>query len=80
MGVDDERTRYRVKQGYTRKTEDVSFLLDQRGERKMVMGGKDTSYGERLEKSKLKKKKYEEGLSRTSGVIWQDPSWCRKSR
>ena len=49
LGNDDECTRYRVKEGYTRKTEDLSFLIDQRGERKMVMGMKDTSYEERVE-------------------------------
>ena len=44
LGKDDECTRYRVKEGYTRKSEDLKFLLDQRGERKMVMGIKDTSF------------------------------------
>ena len=41
--------KYRIKEGYTRKTEDFAFLEDQRGERKMVMGMKDTSYEERVE-------------------------------
>ena len=31
LSIDDECTRYRTKKGYTRKTEDVSFLMDQRG-------------------------------------------------
>ena len=55
LGVDDECPRYRVEEGYTRKTEDVSFLLDQRGDRKMVMGEYDGSFVERLEKNKLRK-------------------------
>ena len=55
LGNDDECTRYRIREGYTRKTEDVSFLIDQRGERKMVMGAKDTSYEERLETNLQKK-------------------------
>ena len=42
---------YRVMEGYTRKTEDVSFLLDQRGERKMVMEGVDGTYAERLRRT-----------------------------
>ena len=46
LGMDDSTTRYRVMEGYTRKTEDVSFLLDQRGERKME--GVDGTYAERL--------------------------------
>ena len=55
LGVGDNCPRYRVEEGYTRKTEDVSFLLDQRGDRKMVMGEYDGSYVERLEKNKLRK-------------------------
>ena len=39
LGNDDECTRYRVKEGYTRKTEDLSFLVDQRG------GGERWSWG-----------------------------------
>ena len=51
LGNDDECTRYSSKDGYTRKTEDISFLIDQRGERKMVMGLRDTSYEERVDKN-----------------------------
>ena len=61
LGVDDECSRYRVEKGYTRKHEDVSFLLDQRGDRKMVMGENDASYVQRLEKNKLRKKNGEGG-------------------
>ena len=35
LAADDEDTRYRAKDGYTRKTEDLAFLADQRGERTM---------------------------------------------
>ena len=55
LGTDDENPRYRVKTGYTRKTEDISFLQDQRGDRKMLMDLKDTTYEERLENRKQKK-------------------------
>ena len=48
----DECTRYRVEEGYTRKLEDINFLLDQRGDRKMVMDQRDPSYEQRLETSK----------------------------
>ena len=58
MGVDDVCSRYSVKKGYT---EDVSFLLYQRGERKMLMGENDVSFVERLEKNKLRKKNWEGG-------------------
>ena len=34
LAADAEDTRYRVKNGYTRTTEDLVFLADQRGERK----------------------------------------------
>ena len=57
LSIDDECTRYRAKKGYTRKTEDVSFLLDQRGDRKMVMGEADTSYKSRVDKNNMKKQK-----------------------
>ena len=43
--------------GYTRKTEYLQFLLDQKGERKMFMGNRDPSYEERVNSSILKKKK-----------------------
>ena len=36
LGNDDDCTRYREETGYTRKTEDLSFLVDQRGERKTI--------------------------------------------
>ena len=61
LGTDDDNARYRVEKGYTRKTEDISFLQDQRGERKMVMDLKDTTYEERLEKRKQKKLKKKKG-------------------
>ena len=48
---------YREKEGYTRKTEDLHFLNDQRGDRKMVMGQRDLTYEQRLENSILKKRK-----------------------
>ena len=51
LGKDDQTNRYRVKEGYTRKSEDLSFLADQRGERRMVMGSKDTSYEMRVVRS-----------------------------
>ena len=41
---DDENPLYRVNEGYTRKTEDIAFLEDQRGERKMVMGERDATF------------------------------------
>ena len=59
LATDDENPRYWVKSGYTRKTEDISFLQDKRGDRKMLMDLKDTTYEERLEnrkQTKLKKK------------------------
>ena len=36
LAADDKDKRYRVKEGYTRKMEDISFLIDQRTERKML--------------------------------------------
>ena len=62
---DDDCTLYRKEEGYTRKIEDVNFLLDQRGERKMVMGDRDPCYEKRVDTSSLKKKKnleLEEGV------------------
>ena len=44
LGNDDECPLYRIKEGYTRKTEDFSFLADQRGERKMEMAERDISF------------------------------------
>ena len=55
LDKDDENTLYRAKDGYTRKTEDISFLEDQRGERKMVMGERDKTYEKRKENSYSKK-------------------------
>ena len=55
LAADDEDTRYRVKDGYTRKTEDLVFLADQRGERKMTLGMRDLSYEERRDKNQEKK-------------------------
>ena len=57
LGKDDDCTVYREKEGYTRKTEDLHFLNDQRGERKMVMGQRDPTYEQRVENSILKKRK-----------------------
>lgn len=57
LGKDDACTVYREKEGYTRKTEDLHFLNDQRGDRKMVMGQRDLTYEQRLENSILKKRK-----------------------
>ena len=57
LAADDECTRYRLKKGYTRKTEDISFLEDQRGERKMVMTDRDTSYEERAESNRIRRQK-----------------------
>ena len=54
---DDDCTLYRKEEGYTRKMEDVIFLLDQRGERKMMMGDRDPTYENRVDASILKKKK-----------------------
>ena len=52
LSTDDECTRYRQEAGYTRKTEDLTFLLDQRADRKVVMENRDTSYEERVEANK----------------------------
>ena len=57
LAADDECTRYRLEKGYTRKTEDISFLEDQRGERKMVMADRDTSYEERAESNRRRRQK-----------------------
>ena len=65
LDKDDDCTLYREEEGYTRKLEDVQFLLDQRGERKMVMGDRFPSYENRVDASSLKKKKnleLEEGV------------------
>ena len=56
---------YRKEEGYTRKIEDVNFLIDQRRERKMVMGDRDPSYEKRVDTRSVKKKKnleLEEGV------------------
>ena len=55
LDKDDENPHYRAEGGYTRKTEDVTFLKDQRGERIMVMGGRDITYEMRKDKSNSKK-------------------------
>ena len=44
LGMDDDCPLYRAGGGYTRKQEDLEFLTDQRGERKMTMGERDVSY------------------------------------
>ena len=44
LGNDDECPLYRIKEGYTRRTEDFAFLADQRGERKMEMAERDISF------------------------------------
>ena len=56
LGKDDNCNLYREEIGHTRKTEDLMFLTDQRGDRKMVMGDRDTTYEERLESS-IKKRR-----------------------
>ena len=55
LAADDDDSRYRAKEGYSRKTEDIRFLEDQRGARRMTMGSRDSSYEVRLEQN-LKKK------------------------
>ena len=55
LSIDDDCPRYRAKEGYTRKVEDISFLVDQRGDRKMVMGEKDSSYERRVDNNTIKK-------------------------
>ena len=44
LGNDDQNPLYRSSEGYTRKTEDVAFLEDQRGERTMILGEKDATF------------------------------------
>ena len=66
LSLDDGDSRYRQQEGYTRKTEDVSFLLDQRGARKMVMQGFDSKYAERVEKNRVRKQSGE-GTSAGAG-------------
>ena len=55
LGNDDENPLYRSEEGYTRKTEDIAFLEDQRGDRKMVMGEKDVTFETRKDASNRKK-------------------------
>ena len=55
LGNDDSCSRYKKDEGYTRKTEDLSFLRDQRGERRMIMGTRDATYEERVIANKLRK-------------------------
>ena len=57
LGKDDDCTLYRESEGYTRRTEDLQFLNDQRGERKMIMGQRDPTYEQRVENSVIRKKK-----------------------
>ena len=57
LGNDDQNPLYRSSEGYTRKTEDVAFLEDQRGERKMILGEKDASFEARKDVSNQKKLK-----------------------
>ena len=74
LSTDDEDTRYRQDTGYTRKTEDLSFLLDQRSERKMVMGHRDTSYEERVEANKARKSAVSGGVAGSSqGPAFSQP-------
>ena len=54
LSTDDECTRYRQEAGYTRKTEDLTFLLDQRADRKMVMENRDKRYEVRVEANKAR--------------------------
>ena len=63
LAADDKDDRYRVKEGYTRKMEDITFLLDQRTERKMIMGARDKSYEERLDKNLKKRNKVDEAAT-----------------
>ena len=51
----DECKRYKAEQGYTRKIEDINFLDDQRGERKMVLDRRDFSYEQRLLSNHMRK-------------------------
>ena len=55
LAADDKDNRYMAKEGYTRKVEDLAFLEDQRGARKMIMGMRDSSFEERLNQN-LKKR------------------------
>ena len=55
----DECSRNNAKVGYTRKNEDIAFLLDQRSSRKMVMGEKDISFEKRVDHNARKKPKGE---------------------
>ena len=57
LGNDDQNPLYRSSEGYTRKTEDVAFLEDQRGERKMILGEKDATFEARKDVSNQKKLK-----------------------
>ena len=57
---DDDCPDYRIEEGYTRSCEDINFLIDQRGERKMTMGSRDQSYEERVNKSDQNKQKLKE--------------------
>ena len=72
LGLDDNCSRYSTKEGYTRKTEDISFLMDQRGVRKMVMGEKDSSYERRVNSNLKKKQKVAENLGSPSSTVDED--------
>ena len=52
LGNDDENPLYRAKDGYMRKTEDVAFLEDQRGGRRMVMAERDVTFEARVKQQK----------------------------
>ena len=66
LGKDDDCTRYRQDKGYTRKTEDLAFLIDQRGERKMIMGVRDESFEKRVVSNKERKEKEKAGVGVSS--------------
>ena len=70
LNTDDECTRYRQETGYTRKTEDLTFLLDQRSERKMVMGVRDNSFEDTIVINSVRKNKHGEGVEGTVSPAW----------
>ena len=84
LNTDDQCTRYRQEAGYTRKTEDLTFLLDQRSERKMVMGGRDTSFEDRVVSNSVRKNKYVEGVEGSSKSSMESgsmqPEWDEEDK
>ena len=52
---DDQNTHYRQLGGYTKKSKDIAFLNDQRGQRKMVIGERDASFEARYDAYENKK-------------------------